>query len=414
MATTKLFLKDPKATNITRVVCHLTDGRNTRIKIQSDYSVNPKHWGKNQRVLSANSNAVEINKQLENFKNAVLNIYQNAKAQGLKINAEYIREQLKPKQEVVNASTEFWNVWVYFLEYKRGRYKAKSFEKFQALKNHLKQFEAEVKIPLQLKTITAETLNKLQDYFYNKAVHSSKTGLNTQTTAKYIDLFKSFMNWAVNHKYTDNTSFRNFTPIHQPDTLKVILTAEDIRKIKKANFGVKGYLNNVRELLILSTLTGLRYSDYSRIKGEHIKKDEDGSPLLHIRQEKTDEYVDIPLTLEAHSIISRLISKEVHPISNQKMNEYVKELSKIAEVDEPFEIHKYKGKFKTTQILPKYELVTTHTGRRTFATNLLLKGIPAQTVMKFTGHRDYKSFAKYVNIPKKAEMDLVKRALMRA
>ena len=414
MATTKLFLKEPKAANITRIICVLTDGRGVQIKVQSDYSVNPKHWGKNQRVLSANSNAVEINKQLGKFKNAVLNIYQKAKLEGLKVNAEYIREQLKPTKEAVSGNVEFWNVWEYFLQYKRGSYKEKSFEKFQALKNHLKQFEAEVKLPLQLKTVTAETLNKLQDYFFNKAAHNNKIGLNTQTTAKYMELFKSFLNWAVNHQYTDNSSFRNFTPIHQPDTLKVILTAEDKEKIKKANFGVKGYLNNVRELLILSTLTGLRYSDYSRIKGEHLKKDEDGSPVLHIRQEKTDEYVDIPLTLEANAIINRLLSGEIHPISNQKMNEYVKELCKIAEVDEPFEIHKYKGKLKTSQTLPKYELVTTHTGRRTFATDLLLKGVPAQTVMKFTGHRDYKSFAKYVNIPKKAEMNLVKLALMGA
>ena len=411
MATSKLFLKEPKAPKITRVIGVLTDGRGVQIKIPSDISVNPKHWGKNQKVRSANSNAVEINKQLEVFRNAVLNIYLEAKAAGLKVNAEYIREKLKPKKEAVSANAEFWNVWEYFLQYKRSSYKKKSFEKFQALKNHLKQFEAEVKIPLQLKTLTAETLNKLQDYFYNKAGRD-KTGLNTQTTAKYIELFKSFLNWAVNHKYSDDTSFKSFTPIQQPDNLKVILTAEDIGKIKKANFGVKGYLNNVRELLILSTLTGLRYSDSSRIKAEHIKKDEGGAPMLHIRQEKTDEYVDIPLTLEANTIINRLISGEVHPISNQKMNKYVKELCKIAEVDEPFEIHKYKGKMRVTQICPKYELISTHTGRRTFATNLLLKGIPAQTVMKFTGHRDYKSFSKYVNIPKKAEMEMVKQALL--
>lgn len=411
MATTKLFLKEPKAANITRIICVLTDGRGVQIKIQSDYSVNPKHWGRNQRVLSANSNAVEINKQLEAFKNSVLNIYQQAKSQGLKGNAEYIREQLKPQKEAVNANAEFWNVWDYFLEYKRSRYKEKSFEKFQALKNHLQQFETEGKIPLQLKTITAETLNNLQDYFYNKAGRN-KTGLNTQTTAKYIDLFKSFLNWAVNHKYSDDTSFKSFTPIQQPDTLKVILTKEDIAKIKNTNFGIKGYLKNARELLILSTLTGLRYADYSRIKPEHLKKDEDDTPKLYIRQEKTDEYVDIPLTLEANAIINRLLSGDAHPISNQKMNMYVKELCEIAGVDEPFEVHRYKGKMRVTQTYPKYELITTHTGRRTFATNLLLKGIPAQMVMKFTGHRDYKSFAKYVNIPKRAEMNAVKQALM--
>lgn len=406
MATTKLYLRDAKAKNKTRIVCLLVDGRDFRIKFTSDYSVFPKHWGKNENVLSAHPNAIEMNNQLRDFKDSVLNIYQAAKAAGLLVNAEYIREQLKPKQEAVTASVKFWNVWENFLKFKRSRYKEKSFEKFQALKNHLIKFETLAKTPLQLNTITAGALNSLQDFFYDNA------NLNTQTTAKYIDLFKSFLNWAVNQGYSDNTSYKSFTPIQQPDTLKVILTAEDVDKIKRANFGVKGYLNNARQLLILSTLTGLRYSDYSRIKTEHLKKDNDDASILHIRQEKTGEYVDIPLTPEAITIINKLITGELHPISNQKMNEYVKELCKIAGIDEPFEIHKYKGKKSISQTCLKYELITTHTGRRTFATNLLLERVPAQVVMKFTGHKDYKSFSKYVNIPKKAEMDLVKKALL--
>lgn len=406
MATTKLFLKDPKATNITRVICVLTDGRETRIKIQSDYSVNPKHWGKNQKVLSANSNAVEINKQLEVLKNNVLNIYQAAKGDGIKVNAEYIREQLKPKKEIIKGNAEFWEVWGYYLLHKRNNFKERSFVKFKALENHLKQFEVNTKIPLQLKTISADLLEKLQDYFYKEA------NLNTQTTAKYIEIFKMFLNWTVKQKYSENISYRDFKPIQQPDTLKVVLTNEDIEKIKEASLEGKNYLSNVRHLLILSTLTGLRYSDYSRINEDHIKKDDDGYKILKIRQEKTGEFVEIPLTLESELIIGKLLSGEVHPVSNQKMNDYVKELCKAAEVDELFEIHRFQGKLKATKRMPKYELITTHTGRRTFATNLMQRGVPALTVMKFTGHRDYKSFAKYVNIPKRAEMNAVKQALM--
>jgi len=65
----------------------------------------------------------------------------------------------------------------------------------------------------------------------------------------------------------------------------------------------------------------------------------------------------------------------MRPISNQKMNKYVKELCELAELDEQFEVNTFKGKIKTTTFQPKHELVSTHTGRRTFATNLLLKGL---------------------------------------
>ena len=412
MATTKLFLKDPKAPNITRIICTLTDGRGPRIKIPSDYSINPKHWGKNQKVLSANSNAVEINKQLDAFKNSILNIYLKAKSEGIKVNAEYIREQLKPKKELQTGNIEFWQVWGYYLQHKRNNFKEKSFVKFKALENHLKSFEAHSKIPLQLNVITVDVLERLQDYFYK--VPNKGAGLNTQTTTKYIEIFKMFLNWAVKHKYSENASYKDFKPVQQPDTLKVVLTNEDMEKIRNAPLHGKKYLSNVRDLLILSTLTGLRYSDYSRIKPEHLKRDEEGYKVLSIRQEKTGEFVELPLTPEAEAIINKLFLGEVHPVSNQKMNTYVKELCQVAEVNEPFEVHKFKGKFTVKKKQPKYELITTHTGRRTFATNLMQRGVPALTVMKFTGHKDYKSFTKYVNIPKKAEMNLVKIALMGA
>ena len=63
-------------------------------------------------------------------------------------------------------------------------------------------------------------------------------------------------------------------------------------------------------------------------------------------------------------------------------------------------------------IKPKYEYISSHTGRRTFATNLLNKGVAAEIVMNFTGHKDYKSFSKYVNIPKRTEMEIVRNALL--
>jgi integrase len=100
--------------------------------------------------------------------------------------------------------------------------------------------------------------------------------------AKYIETFKTFLNWTLKHRYTYNSSFKDYKVIQQPDTLKVVLTPEDISKIKKANLKGKDYLADVCVLLILSTLTGLRYSDFSRIKPEHIKQDEDGFKTLNV------------------------------------------------------------------------------------------------------------------------------------
>ena len=274
------------------------------------------------------------------------------------------------------------------------------------MKSHLLAFENHLKTPLLLNGIDSITLEKLQVYFFNQR------NLNTQSTEKYLGLLKIFLNWAYRYKYVPNDDFKNFKSIKQPDSLKVIITQRELDKIESLDLKEKSYLENVRELFILSCLTGLRYSDYSRINKQHIKEDEGNDKVLLIRQQKTNEIIEIPLTNRAVLITDKIVSGKVHAISNQKMNMYVKELCKLAEIDELFEVFKFIGKNKSVELKPKYELITTHTGRRTFATNLLAKGVPSEVVMNFTGHRDYRSFSKYVNIPKSAQKSVIREAMI--
>lgn len=85
-------------------------------------------------------------------------------------------------------------------------------------------------------------------------------------------------------------------------------------------------------------------------------------------------------------------------ISNQKLNKYVKELCELAEINDPVEIIRFKGAKRHATLHPKHELISAHTGRKTFVTLSLSKGIPAEVVMKITGHSDYKSFKRYVEV----------------
>ena len=220
-----------------------------------------------------------------------------------------------------------------------------------------------------------------------------------------------FLNWCVTRKYLNNEDFKNFKSIKQPDGLKVIITTEEMKRIEALKTD-KSYLLNARELFVLSCDTGLRFSDYSRVDRQHLKVDQDGDNVLMIRQKKTSEFIEIPLTDRAYQVVCSLISGDIHAISNQKMNAYLKELCELAKIDEPFDSETWIGKNRTVEVKPKYELVSTHTGRRTFCTKLLEQGVPAQTVMEYSGHKDYKSFAKYVNIPKQTQKRSVKEALM--
>ena len=90
--------------------------------------------------------------------------------------------------------------------------------------------------------------------------------------------------------------------------------------------------------------------------------------------------------------------KALPGVSNQKMNEYLKELGELAEIDEPVRETYYKGNERIDEVTPKYALLCTHTGRRTFICNALALGIPVQVVMKWTGHSDYKAMKPYIDV----------------
>jgi len=403
MASTTLSLKTPKKEK-SPIWLTISDGRGVNIKIYSGITIVSIHWSKSKHyVLSANKKAIEINRHLEEFERKVLGIYLDAKSQGRKISAREIKQHLLPTEAKEEMS--FWGIWNIYLEMKKLTIKKRSSDKIKALEIHLKAFEKFQKKEIGFESINEEFLQDFQSFFYKKR------NLNTQSTSKYIIILKTFLNWALRKKHINNRDFANFTPIHQPESIKVVITAEELDKIRSLKIESKNYLENVRQLFILSCKTGLRFSDYSRINKEHLKL-KDGVSHLRIRQEKTEQFVDVPLITESLEITQKLIKGEIHPISNQNMNRYVKELCKLARLDDLQEVHSYIGKEKKTHVTEKYNLITTHTGRRTFATELLLKGVDAGMVMQFTGHKDYKSFSSYVNIPKQTQMNIVRNALI--
>lgn len=91
-------------------------------------------------------------------------------------------------------------------------------------------------------------------------------------------------------------------------------------------------------------------------------------------------------------------NKALPNYTNQAMNRNVKELCRLARINEEIRITTYKGNTRIDRICPKWQLVRTHTGRRTFIVTTLSLGIPPNVVMKWTGHSDYSAMQPYIGI----------------
>ena len=266
-----------------------------------------------------------------------------------------------------------------------------TYEKFAAVRKHLEKFDKE---------LTFEALDepKLTSYVnFLKDVE----GLRNTSTMKQIAYLKWFLRWCTKKGYCMNNAYENFNPKLKSVQKKVIfLTWEELNKLKDYKIPpTKQYLERVRDVFLFCCFSGLRYSDVYNLKRSDIR---DG--YIEITTVKTADRLVIELNNHSRAILDKYkdVEFEGHKalpvISNQKMNNYLKELGELAEINEPVSETYYKGSERIDTITPKYALLGTHAGRRTFICNALALGIPAQVVMKWTGHSDYKAMKPYIDI----------------
>ncbi|MBU1820883.1 MAG: site-specific integrase, partial [Bacteroidetes bacterium] len=141
--------------------------------------------------------------------------------------------------------------------------------------------------------------------------------------------------------------------------------------------------------------TGLRFSDFSQLRKENIIYE---GRILTVATQKTGTRVFIPISPKVTAILEKHNWEPPRAMSNQKMNDYLKELAEEAELTDRVELSQTKGGKRISKYIEKHKLVSTHTARRSFATNAYLAGVPTIDIMKITGHKTETSFMKYIKV----------------
>lgn len=165
-----------------------------------------------------------------------------------------------------------------------------------------------------------------------------------------------------------------------------------------------GALAKTRDLFCFCAFTSLRYSDMAKVR----RNDIDGN-MLYVTTQKTNDRLPIDLNSFALAILEKYKDQAfsgdlaLPVISNQKMNKYLKDLCELCEIKEPITVVCYRAGQKVEETYPKWALIGTHAGRRTFICFALASGIPPQVVMKWTGHSDYKAMRPYIDIAEKTK-----------
>ena len=237
------------------------------------------------------------------------------------------------------------------------------------------------------------------DFYLSFVEYLTNKGYSPNTVGARIKDLKMFMNEAYERNLHTNMDFKKkrFSKPKE-ETYSVYLNSDELKKIYKCDLSDEPRLDRVRDLFLIGCCTGLRFSDLSLLSSDNIDNVES---VITIKTVKTGRTVVIPL----HAIVRQILQKYDNELprvpSNQKFNDYIKEIAKKAEINEPILLQRTKGTLTYAEMKPKYDLVTSHTARRSFATNAYLAGLPPISIMKITGHKTESSFMKYIKISEK-------------
>lgn len=177
------------------------------------------------------------------------------------------------------------------------------------------------------------------------------------------------------------------------DIDNVYLTEAELKVLEDYDFSDRPSLDRVRDWFLLLCWTGCRYSDLDKLTSEYIKND-----LFQFRQQKTNNVVAIPLHPTVKKILAKYNGEIPYPITNQKFNDALKEVMKLVGFADIVKIKRTTAGTLQEEEYPKHDLVSSHTGRRSFASNAYLSGIPSITIMKITGHKTETAFLKYIKV----------------
>jgi integrase len=173
----------------------------------------------------------------------------------------------------------------------------------------------------------------------------------------------------------------------------IYLNESELTSLYNVDFSKDPAKERVRDLFLVGCWTGCRFSDIAQITPESISEG-----FIHLKQYKTGEKVIIPLHPVVTAILNKYDGRLPETISNQKFNKALKEVAKEAEINEMTHKAITKGGVKVSTAHKKSDLVTSHTARRSFATNLYKSGFPSLSIMAITGHKTEDSFLKYIKV----------------
>ncbi|MFT7611102.1 MAG: integrase [Parvicellaceae bacterium] len=373
-----------------------------RIKLSTGYKIEPKYWNdRKQRakeLLELPDNG-QINLQLEKLSRLMIDLYNGYKSEGWIPKAEILRQEflnLKANPIQPKVKKEFWDHFEDFVSFKRTEL-GDVRDYHNSLRKHLQAGEVKFGQSLTFRSIKLQHegfVDAWDQYLIYEAVNSKGDhGLSVNTVGKQHKNLKVFLNWCFDREIHPRYSLKHL-PTLMEEVDKVYLKSDELLRLESLELKNENEII-VRDLFMIGCETGLRFSDFSRLKPQYFERDR-----LIIRSKKTGSKQEIPISTRVRLILEKY-KAELPTFDSRKLtlfNHTIRDLCKRAEIDDSITIYKRSSGKTIEEFRPKYQEISTHSCRRTFCTLKFIVGMPAQAIMMFSGHKTEKSFMKYLKL----------------
>jgi integrase len=345
------------------------------------------------------------NNKLSKIFDAINDVYYEVSLETTDITPSFLKNRLKLKlsdrkaKTINNQKLTFSELAQKYIDYKEGTIRDVTIRSYKQAKSHLDSFEKHKSKLYELEEINTQFYKEFVEFLEDEMEFTKNT------IGKHIKTIKTFMNYAVNEGYTNNQSFKSsdFKVIKEVTT-QIYLTEDEIEAFYNFDFSKYPKLELARDIFLMGYYTGQRVSDYNCFRTDDIVE-QDGIKFFKIVQKKNRKHgrvIHCPITKEMQNIMDRRHNGQPpKKIPDSDLNEWIKDAGQ--HMDIPSLNKKVKCKYtkagkEVIEYEKKYNLIGTHTARRSFATNMYKKGMPVYDIMLFTGHTTEKEFYKYIRI----------------
>lgn len=371
-----------------------------RIWIQTRERIDRNKWDdKNHKVKPSVIGSVEINGILAKKCEEISKIYRDALLMGKIPSKSYLRNMLQGNEPHSNKS--LMQHYDDFIEGYRIKASEGTVKKLQTNKKHLINFAKKNRLSLDFDGVDLAFLNRYVEYFQVTCKHTNGT------IGRNVKILKWFLNHCAKMGFHSNYAFKSFTyKIIESDIVN--MSSTELNKLYNLEIN-NDCLSQVRDVFCFCCFTTLRYGDV-----KNLKKTDINGEFIEIVNLKTKSKNTIPLLPESKSILERynniLGIRALPVISNQKMNEYLKEVAKLAELDRPITKVRYRGSNRLESIAPLHEVLSTHWARKTSISLMFNKGMDSELIRSISNHKSISAFARYNKIENEHKASAMKVA----